>query len=250
MTMRAAPLPQRTLAQGRADLRTALTHPEQLLLNLILPAVALVGMSSSNIIRWDLPAGYTAQDAVTPGVLAMSIFAAGFAGQAITTGFDRRSGVLAFLATTPLGRSGFLTGRTAAVYCQIAVQVLMLAALGWLCGWRPAHVNMAALLAFIAAGTAAASALALALAGTLRAEAVLAGANLIWVASLGIGVLTPLTMVPSVVQPLANYLPATAIAEGLRQACHAGAFDVHSFVVLLCWLAVGSLITTRWFSWQ
>lgn len=250
MTQLAAPLPKRTLSQSRADLTAALTHPEQLLLNIILPLVALIGLSNSSIIQWSLPNNHTPNDVITPGILAMSIFAAGFAGQAITTGFDRRSGVLAYLATTPLGREGFLLGRTAAVGCQIIIQCTLLTAVAIIIGWQPANPNIAATVVFVALGGAAASALALALAGTLRAEAVLAGANLIWVASLGLGVLTPITMIPSALQPIAAFLPATAIAEGLRDALHLGTFNIQAFCVLCAWTVLGSIITTRWFSWQ
>ena len=104
---------------------------------------------------------------------------------------------------------------------------------------------------FCLAGTAAFVALALLLAGTLRAEAVLAVANLVWVLLLGLGaVLVPADRLPDRLAEVAPWLPSGALGEGLRAALGAGTLDGRSLVVLLGWAAVGAVLAHRWFRWD
>ena len=73
-------------------------------------------------------------------------------------------------------------------------------------------------------GTAAFSGFALLLAGTLRAEATLAAANLIYVVLLGVGgVVFPLTKFPPGARPLLELLPTGALSTGLRDVLANGA---------------------------
>ena len=62
-------------------------------------------------------------------------------------------------------------------------------------------------------GSAAFVALALLLAGTLRAEAVLAVANLVWVLLLGLGVLFPTDLLPGALGTVAALLPSGALGR-------------------------------------
>ncbi len=61
-----------------------------------------------------------------------------FTSQAIALGFDRRYGVIRRLAATALPRWLLVAGRLAAVLATVAVQVVVLAALAAVLGWRPA----------------------------------------------------------------------------------------------------------------
>src|SRR5699024_3342718 len=97
------------------------------------------------------------------------------------TGFERRAGALRMFATTPLGRSGLLGGKVLGVLGMQIVQVLALGGIALALGWRPAAAGLALLAPLMLLGTAAFTALGLLLAGTLRAEAVLAAANIVWV---------------------------------------------------------------------
>ncbi|MEH3077290.1 MAG: hypothetical protein PGN11_11535 [Quadrisphaera sp.] len=75
-----------------------------------------------------------------------------------------------------------------------ALQVVVLGGLALALGWQPLAAGPAALPLLLLAlllGTAAFAALALLLAGSLRAEAVLAVANLAWVLLAGAGLLVP-----------------------------------------------------------
>ena len=77
-------------------------------------------------------------------------------------------------------------------------------------------------------GTAAFSGLALLMAGTLRAEATLAAANLVYILLLGVGgVVFPLTKFPAAARPVLELLPTGALSTGLRDVLqHGTAFPV------------------------
>lgn len=247
----AAPPVARVLAQARWEAGTMLRNAEQVLLTLVLPALVLVGLSRTEIVDLGLAPGERPVDVVAPGVLALAVLSTAFTGQAIATGFDRRSGVLRLLATTPLGRGGLLAGRVLGVLAVEAVQVVLLGGVALAVGWRPDPVGLlpGALLVLVA--TAALTALALLLAGTLRAEAVLAVANLVWAALLvGGGVVVPADVLPGAWGVLVHVLPSGALGEGLRQASLDGSLDLAALGVLLAWAVVATLAARRWFRWD
>jgi ABC-2 type transport system permease protein len=94
-------------------------------------------------------------------------------------------------------------------------------------------------------------ALALVVAGLLRAEAVLAVANLVWVLMLaGSAVVVPASVMPSPLDRLARYLPSGALGEGLRAALQHGRLTVVPLLVLLGWLAAAAAVVARTFRWS
>ena len=136
-------------------------------------------------------------DFLFPGVLALAVMSTAFTGQAILMGFERRWGVLRLLGTTPLGRSGLLTAKALSVLVVLAIQLVVLGATGLALGWRPSLLGLLPALLAVLLGTAAFAALAACLGGSLRAEAVLALANLVWVLlAAGGGVLIPAGALP------------------------------------------------------
>src|SRR5699024_2714571 len=110
----ASPWPARVLSHAGFEVRNLLRNGEQLLLTLILPAIALVVLARTDLIRLDT-AGADPIQVATPGVLALAIMSSAFTSNAIATGFDRRAGALRLLATTHLGRSGLLGGKVRGV---------------------------------------------------------------------------------------------------------------------------------------
>ena len=78
----------------------------------MLPALALFALLYAPVPGLD--AGRRV-DLAVPGVLALAVISTAFTGQAISTGFDRRYGVLRLLGTTPLGRDGLLVAKAVAV---------------------------------------------------------------------------------------------------------------------------------------
>ena len=243
----AAPAIARVLAQARFDATVLLRNGEQLLLTLVLPALLLVALAVTSVP--DLGRERRI-DLATPGVLALAVLSTAFTGQAIGTGFDRRYGVLRLLGTTPLGRRGLLAGRALAVLAVEVVQIAVLGLLGAALGWRPdvGGVLPAALAVLVA--TAAFVSLGLLLAGTLRSEAVLAAANLVWVLLLaGGGVVVPPDRLHGL-GTLAELLPSGALADALRAALLHGEARWGAIAVLLVWTAAGSAAAARWFRWD
>ena len=72
----------------------------------------------------------------------------------------------------------------------VFLQSILLGAIGFALGWRPNIAGLALGAVIIALGTAAFAALGLLLGGTLKAEIVLAIANLLWFVFAGLGALT------------------------------------------------------------
>jgi ABC-2 type transport system permease protein len=242
----AAPVARRVLAQARFDVTAMLRNGEQLLLTLVLPLLALVGLARTSAI--DLGDGRQI-DLAAPGVLALAVMSTAFTGQAIATGFDRRAGLLRLLGVTPLGRSGLLAGRVVAVLAVEALQVVVLGGVALGLGWRPRGAGLLPALVTLLLGTAAFVALGLLLAGTLRAEAVLAAANLVWVLLLaGGGVVVPPEKLGAL-SGVATALPSGALGEAMRASLAGGRWPVSEWLVLTAWLAAAALATSRWFKW-
>jgi ABC-2 type transport system permease protein len=94
-------------------------------------------------------------------------------------------------------------------------------------------------------------ALALLLGGTLRAEGVLALANLVWVLLLALGgTVLPVSRLPDAWEPVARALPSGALGEGLRAALGEGRVDLLSWLVLLVWAVLASVLAARLFRWS
>jgi ABC-2 type transport system permease protein len=243
----AAPVARRVLAQARFDARSMLRNGEQLLLTVILPLLVLIGLSRSTVV--DLGDGPRINLAA-PGVLALALISTSFTGQAIATGFDRRAGLLRLLGTTPLGRTGLITGRVGAVLSVQVIQVLLLGVAGVLLGWRPDPAGLVPALLAGLLGTAAFVSLGLLLAGTLRAEAVLAAANLIWVLLLAGGGVVLATDRLGPVGPIVQWLPSGALGDALRTSLASGNWPWLDLAVLAGWAALAGAATVRWFNWD
>ncbi|WP_432934510.1 ABC transporter permease [Microbispora sp. CA-135349] len=235
-------------AQAGAEIRATLRNGEQLLLTMIIPILLLVGFSTAPLV--DVGGGPRV-DFVAPGILALAVMSTAFTGQAIATGFERRYGVLKRLGATPLSRTGLLLAKTAAVVAVEALQVVVIVVVALALGWSP-HGDPLWAVPLLLLGTAAFSGLGLLMAGTLRAEATLAGANLVYLVLLGLGgVLFPLDRFPAGVQHVLGLLPISALTSGLRTAFSAGGgFPGGALLVLLCWTVAALALAARTFRWE
>jgi ABC-2 type transport system permease protein len=248
----AAPLRRMIAAQATLETRTLLRNGEQLLLTLIIPLLLLVAFGLEPLVNFG--AGMSRIDFLTPGIIALAVMSTAFTSQAIATGFERRYGVLKRLGATPLSRTGLITAKTATVIAvellQGALIVILALAIGWRPNASPAAIVVAPLLILL--GTAAFSGLALLMAGTLRAEATLAAANLIYLIMLGLGgVVFPLTRFPASAQPWLKLLPAGALSDGLRSVLQYGSgLPVRDLLVLAAWAIVSIAIAVRVFRWE
>jgi ABC-2 type transport system permease protein len=137
------------------------------------------------------------------------------------------------------------------VLAVIALQTALLAAVALALGWSP-HGSPAAVVALLLLGTAAFSGLGLLMAGTLRAEATLAAANLVFVLLLfGGDVVFPLDDFPGPVREALGLLPLGALAGGLREVLGEGAgMPWAEAATLGVWAVLGLGAAARFFRWE
>lgn len=236
-------------AATRLELRLLIRNGEQLLLALVIPIAVLIGLRAVRLVT--LPEPRIAS--IVPGVLALAALSSCFTSQAITTAFDRRYGVLKRLAVAGMSRPLLLAAKVATALLVLAGQVIILSGLAVALGWRPAPgangVLIAVLLLVLGAG--ALVGLALLLGGTLRAEAVLAVANLAWLLLAGLGgVVVPLSQAPGWLSVLGGLTPVGALSNGLRDVLTGShPWPVGPLLVLLGWILIGWGGTVRWFKW-
>ncbi|HSO16265.1 MAG TPA: ABC transporter permease [Arthrobacter sp.] len=243
-----ATLLRRIAQQGRYETVTMLRNGEQLILAIVLPLLAMVGLTVTPLLD-----GFGASriNVAVPGILALCAMSTAFTGQGISTGFDRRYGVLRFLSTTPLGRTGLIAGKVLAVLAVLSLQVLVVTAVALVLGWQPDPQGWAPALALLALGAAAFTALGLLVAGTVRPEATLAITNLLWIllGALG-GIVIPAERLPALLEAVVQFLPSGALGEAMREAFLSGTVNPASVLVLLLWTAIAGLAATRWFKWN
>lgn len=230
-------------AQAGIELRLALRHGEQVLLTLLIPVVLLVGLTLIDVVP--LPEPRVAY--VVPSVLALAVMSTAFTGQAIALGFDRRYGVIRRLAATALPRWLLVAGRLVAVLGVVAIQMVVLGALAVALGWRPTPDGLGWALLLVLLGCAAFGAVGVLLGGSVRAEVVLAVANVVWfVLLLAGGIVVPLAQLPGPLAAVAALLPSGALAEGLRIALTSAAAPGWAPVlVLAAWAAGAAAIAAR-----
>lgn len=244
----AAPLPRMIAAQTALETRMLLRNGEQLLLTVVIPTLLLVLFSTVDVV--DTGPG-EAVDFLTPGVLALAVMSTAFTGQAIATGFERRYGVLKRLASSPLPRWGLMTAKTASVLVTEVLQVILLTVVAFALGWSP-HGDPLSVLLLLVLGTAAFSGLGLLMAGTLKAEATLAAANLVFLLLLvGGGVIVPLDKFPQGAQDVLGLLPISALSDGLRDVLQHGAGTPWGDLgILAVWAVAGLAAAAAFFRWE
>ncbi|MDZ5620315.1 ABC transporter permease [Nocardioides sp. HM23] len=243
----AAPLGRQVLAQAATETRLLLRNGEQLLLAVVIPLLVLVG-AVRGAPRLDLDSPHTSVDVLTPGVLALAVMSTAFTSLAIATGFERRYGVLKRLGAAPLTRGALLGGKIGALLCVEVLQFLVLGAAGLLLGWSP-DIDVVGLVLAVLLGTAAFAGLGMLLAGTLRAEATLAAANLVYLLLLAGGAVVLPAAAYGELGDVVSWLPSGALGEAMRAACE-GSVAVRELVVLAAWAVAGGAAAARWFRWE
>lgn len=244
----AAPVGRMLAAQAGMELRLTLRRGESVLLTLIIPLALLVFFAAVDA----LPAGTGRPvDFLVPGVLALAVTSTAFTGQAIATGYERSYGVLKRLGVSPLPRGVLLAGKTLAVVAVEALQVTLIVAVGYALGWHP-HGSPAWVVLLLLVGTAAFSGLGLLMAGTLRAEATLAGANGVYLLLLLLGgVVFPLSSLPGGLEALGRALPTAALSHGLRSVLQdGGGLPAADLAILVAWALAAPGLAARTFRWE
>ncbi|HLG61301.1 MAG TPA: ABC transporter permease [Ktedonobacteraceae bacterium] len=246
---KAASFGQQVWAQTQVELLMTLRRGESVLITLIVPVILLIFFTSLNIV----PAtNEKAVDFLLPGMLALAVMATGMVSLGIATAYERYYGVLKRLGSSPLPRSGLIIAKVISVLALEVIQIIVLVGVAILFyGWRPIGSPLLALLV-MAIGTITFSALGLAMAGGLRAEATLAGANALYLLFLllGGGIL-PLNHLPAPLAAFAQILPAAALTQALQASLTNGAaFPSFALTILVAWAIVILLVAIKTFRWE
>ena len=231
----------RVSAHARWELRLLLRNGEQILVMFVIPLVLLIALTFAR--GGDV-------DGQAPIVMAVSLMATCFTSLAIGTGFERRSGALKFLATTPLSRLDLLLAKAVATALLSAISIAAIALVSVLLGWRPV-VNIPGAILAIALGGLAFAAWAVFLAGALRAEAVLALANGIFIVLIVFGgVVIATSAMPGPIGAIIALLPSAALANAMTASLSTGAFPGTQLLLLLGWAAIAAFLARRTFTWD
>lgn len=236
-------------AQTRAELILTLRRGENILITIIVPVILLVFFAALGVpgIEHEATVPF-----LLPGILALAIIATGMVNLGIATAYERYYGVLKRLGASPLPRGGLLIAKALSVLLLEIVQVAILLAIATLgYGWRPGGSLPLALLIVIL-GTLTFAGIGLAMAGGLRAEATLAGANGLYLLFIVLGgAILPLDHLPGPLQSLARVLPASALTDTLRAAFDSAApFPGSALLVLAAWAIITLALAARTFRWE
>ncbi len=250
---RPAAWPAMVAALTAQELRLAARRGENLLAQFVIPVGTLVVLSALDVGGSGSAAGAPAIDHALPASIALAVIAAALVSLGIATGYERSYGVLKRLGGSPAGTSVLVTAKTAGVLVVEALQLVVLLGIATLfLGWSPgAGANAALVLAGLVLGTVAFAGLGLLLAGTLRAEATLALANLLFVAALALGgIAVPLDRLPAALASIAGALPPAALVSVLAVGL-TGTGDANASLAILAGWAVALAGLAAWrFRWD
>lgn len=236
------------------ELRLAMRRGENLLVTLVIPPAVLAFFSTAGVVP---TIEGPPVDFLLPGAIALAVIANGLVNLGIATAYDRHYGVLKRLGVAPVGRGSVIAARLVAVLAIEVLQVLVLLAVaaGPL-GWRPAEdIAPLVIVGAILLGTLAFAGLGLLLAGTLRAEAVLALANGLFLVFLMLGgIVLPLDHLTGVLETIGRLLPAAALSDLLRVGFGAGGSGdgdgLAALVTLAAWASATTIPAARAFRWD
>ena len=237
-------------AQLQMELRLTARRGENVLVTAIVPVVVLVFFASVDVLP--IPGGRPV-DFLLPGSLALAIVATSLVSLGIATAYERGYGVLKRLGGSPLTRGSLLAAKIGSVLVVEVLQITALISIAWLVlGWNPPETTNPALLVLAGGvGTVAFAGLGLLLAGTLRAEATLALANALFLATLLLGgIIVPLDQLPGFLGDIASLLPGAALSAVLGIALGATGDAVFPMAILSAWAVSAVVLAARSFRWD
>lgn len=237
------------LAQTRMEMRLTLRRGEGVLITMVVPVVLLVFFAAIGL----KPNGYERPiDFLLPGMLALAVMSTGLVSLSIRTAYERSYGVLKRLGSTPLSRSTLLGAKVIGVVAIELVEIVLLVAIALAAyGWRPTGAFAAALLALVL-GTVVFSGIGLMMAGALRAETTLAGANALYLLFLLLGgIVWPVDKLPGPLAIVGRLLPSAAFADALRSTLSSTpSLPWVSLAILAGWGVLALVIASRTFQWE
>jgi ABC-2 type transport system permease protein len=232
------------------ELRLAMRRGESLLATFVIPIGVLLVFSA-----FDISGGTGAGrpvDRMLPGSMSLAVIAAAMVSLSIATAFERSYGVIKRLGGSPAGSSAVVASKTVAVIVIEAVQAVLLVGIALALGWAPGPAaSLLLVVAALVAGTVAFAGFGLLMAGTLRAEATLALANLLFLLSLVLGgIMLPLEKLPGVVASVASVLPPAALTRVLTVGLGGAGDATEPLVLLAGWALVLAVLAARKFRWD
>ncbi|MCU1353637.1 MAG: hypothetical protein JWM05_2846 [Acidimicrobiales bacterium] len=240
---------RRLRAQARIELLLTLRRGESVLLAFAIPMLLLGFFSKVDV----LPTGdKPAINFLFPGVLALAVMSTAMVSLAIATGFERQTGVLKRLGSTPLTRPELLGAKTIATVVIEVLQVAVLVVEGLLLGFRFGGASVGLALAGAVLATVAFAGLGLLMAGSLPALTTLAAANGLYLVLLLLGgMVIPLTKLPRGLRTVAQALPAGALSDVLHGALgHGASVPGRAWVVLVAWAVAAPTVAALRFRWE
>lgn len=243
---RPAPWAAAVMAQAGVEARLAARRGENLLAMIGVPVAVLLFFGGFGLARG-------AVGGLLPGTLALAIVASCLVNLAIATAYERGYGVLKRLGGSPLGRSGLVAAKLAVVVAIALAQVGGLIAVAALAlGWRPGpDASVLAVAVTSLVGAAAFAGLGLTIASTLRPEAALVVANVLFLLALGLGgAIVPIGDLPGPLADIVRVLPMGALTEAFASALGSGGALATPLAIVGAW-AIGSLlVAARTFRWD
>ncbi|TMC23427.1 MAG: ABC transporter permease [Chloroflexi bacterium] len=245
----AASLGRQILTQIQCELLLTMRRGENVLVTLVVPVLLLIFFTSLNVVP---SVNGSAINFLLPGILAVAIMAAGMVNLGIATAYERYYGVLKRLGSSPLSRSGLIMAKVISILILETIQVLLLVGVAIvLYGWKPVGSPLLVLLTIVL-GTVTFASLGLAMAGALRAEMTLAGANALFLLFLLIGGgILPLSHLPVPLAMVSQWLPAAALTQALQATMsRGGSVPLMQLIELAVWAIVILCVAMRTFKWE
>jgi ABC-2 type transport system permease protein len=241
-----APWPRAVLTQVRMEGRLTARRGENLLAMIGVPIAVLLFLGTFGSVRGAI-------GVALPGTLAIAILASGLVNLGIATAYERGYGVLRRLGGSPLGRDGLVAAKLVVVVAIALAQVVgLLVVAALVLGWRPdASASAVAVLVATIVGSAAFAGLGLAIAGTVRPEAALVLANVLFLLALGLGgALVPIADMPPSVATVVRLLPPGALADAFAAALGDGSSVLSPLAILATWAVAAAIFAARTFRWD
>jgi ABC-2 type transport system permease protein len=241
-----APWPRAVLTQVRMEGRLTARRGENLLAMIGVPVAVLLFVGTFGSARG-------AVGVALPGTLAIAILASGLANLGIATAYERGYGVLKRLGGSPLGRDGLVAAKLVVVAGIALAQVVGLLVVATLVlGWRPdPDASPIAVLVATVVGAGAFAGLGLVIAGSVRPEAALVLANVLFLLAIGLGgALVPIADLPAPVATIVRLLPVGALADAFAAALGDGSSVVPPLAIVGAWAVAANLVAARTFRWD
>ncbi len=243
---RPAPWVAAVMAQAAVEVRLATRRGENLLAMVGVPIAVLLFFEAFVLPR-------AAVGGLLPATLALAIVASGLVNLGIATAYERGYGVLKRLGGSPLGRSGIVAAKLGVVVAIALAQVGgLLAIAGLVLGWRPGpEASLLAVAVTTLVGAAAFAGLGLTIAATLRPEAALVAANVLFLAALGLGgALVPIGDLPAPLAVIVRLLPMGALSEAFASALGSGGAFAAPLAIVGAWATGSLIVAARTFRWD